>query len=548
MTYTQAPTPPDHRNYLFHAIKDRALLFGDSVTILDNPGTPFQWIFDIKAIVLDPAVLEATAHLFWERFADVDACQIGGLETAAIPLISACVLEGARRGKRVTGFYIRKSRKKSGLGKQLEGVRGTAPVILIDDAINWGKSFDRQIAVLEREGWPPILGYFALVRFRTDESYQHLLTKGERLEAPFTTADFGLDYPVAPTAHKLNLTTTAYVRSNAGDPLLVVSKPTPTRHENLWWWATDNGHLWGIEHDTLHVRHHRRLGLFSKQSFLAAPVVSSNAIHLISERGTLYRCAQSNGRILGLRSLGDRAEATPLAFPEHNTLIVPISSGRTGVIHALTLDTHTPLWSHPTIGTLTTSPCQISPHEFVVADSTGRLYRGNTAGVKTYQTGITGRTALTYDSGTDTLWGVTMTGIVWETTTTRLKPQVILKTESNLSVSLAYDSDQLYVAGLDGALFCLDRKSHTVLWHTYLGGRCFATPVAHKDRVYIGNNDGRLYVLASKNGSLLGYFQTTERITSPVIIESEDEVLLTTAMNELYRLRITPVTNTAPPQ
>ena len=56
-----------------------------------------------------------------ERFEKLLPFQIGGLETAATPLLVAITLTGAQRGISVNAFIVRKERKATGVGKRIEG-------------------------------------------------------------------------------------------------------------------------------------------------------------------------------------------------------------------------------------------------------------------------------------------------------------------------------------------------------------------------------------------------------------------------------------------
>src|SRR4051812_7716957 len=67
------------------------------------------WLFDIRAILLDAESLENISALFWEKFGGKYPFQIGGIETAAIPLITALVTHIYQQGHvDASGFYMRK--------------------------------------------------------------------------------------------------------------------------------------------------------------------------------------------------------------------------------------------------------------------------------------------------------------------------------------------------------------------------------------------------------------------------------------------------------
>src|SRR6185436_914631 len=99
--------------------------------------------------------------------------QVGGMETAGIPLVAAIVMKSLERGTPVNGFYIRKSRKRQGLLKYIEGTLTNEPVILVDDLINSGTSVNKQIAIL-RDAGMKVSEIFVLLAFREDAAYSFL--------------------------------------------------------------------------------------------------------------------------------------------------------------------------------------------------------------------------------------------------------------------------------------------------------------------------------------------------------------------------------------
>jgi hypothetical protein len=77
--------------------------------------------------------------IFGKNFENVfgDHVQVGGMETGAIALVASIALH-APEGCNVSGFYIRKSRKKSDLANLIEGnVLHNIPIILVDDILNF---------------------------------------------------------------------------------------------------------------------------------------------------------------------------------------------------------------------------------------------------------------------------------------------------------------------------------------------------------------------------------------------------------------------------
>jgi len=104
-----------------HAAMQAAFITGDSATSLSRAGTVNKWIFDFRPLLLRSEILEIICALFWDEIKNKMPFQVGGLETAAITLVSGMLLKAQKEGHAMSGFYIRKSRRKDGFQKHIEG-------------------------------------------------------------------------------------------------------------------------------------------------------------------------------------------------------------------------------------------------------------------------------------------------------------------------------------------------------------------------------------------------------------------------------------------
>ncbi len=122
--------------------------------------------------------------------------QIGGLETGALPIISALRLLDQDRIIKNT-FYMRKSRKKSSLPNRVEGqVLDGIPIILVDDILNSGNSIRKQETILSDETTSTISAVFVALRFHDTEYYTYFHNKGIKVLSIFDLDDFSKDIDV----------------------------------------------------------------------------------------------------------------------------------------------------------------------------------------------------------------------------------------------------------------------------------------------------------------------------------------------------------------
>ena len=121
------PGPPALREMVSAAIRAHGVLRGENQRLVSPAGNSNTWLIDMRRLFMDAKVLDAAAELFWQECASLMPFQVGGMETAAIPLLSAILMKSLSRGTPVNGFMIRKERKTYGTGSSIEGALSADP-------------------------------------------------------------------------------------------------------------------------------------------------------------------------------------------------------------------------------------------------------------------------------------------------------------------------------------------------------------------------------------------------------------------------------------
>src|SRR3989344_869796 len=187
--YSMTPELSHARKRLHTALSKRAFMTNEAHRMVSPQGKPSKWFLDFRSIILDGPTLKDIASLYWDQLKPMLPFQVGGLETAAIALVAGVVLAAKADGVDLNGFYVRKSRKKDGLQRMVEGRLGDEKIVLIDDGLNSGKSFIRQIELLHLLG-KKVHALCVMVRFREPSLYRYFEGSGIRIISLFTLDDF----------------------------------------------------------------------------------------------------------------------------------------------------------------------------------------------------------------------------------------------------------------------------------------------------------------------------------------------------------------------
>jgi orotate phosphoribosyltransferase len=104
-----------------------------------SSGEKSNFYYDIKSVVLDPKGGYLIGKLVIDMISNFNVKSIGGLELGAIPIATIIARESYGNSKDLKAFFVRKSAKKHGLEKEIEG-NIVDPVVIVDDVITTGKS------------------------------------------------------------------------------------------------------------------------------------------------------------------------------------------------------------------------------------------------------------------------------------------------------------------------------------------------------------------------------------------------------------------------
>ena len=135
---------------LARAVEVKALKFG---TFVLSSGKESRFYFDGRLLSLDPEGITLIATLFLKEFASSHSNFVGGPTLGADPIVSAITVLSYTSTHLVSGFLVRRHKKKYGTGNQIEGhLLKDARVIVVDDTCTTGKNLLASINVIEERG------------------------------------------------------------------------------------------------------------------------------------------------------------------------------------------------------------------------------------------------------------------------------------------------------------------------------------------------------------------------------------------------------------
>lgn len=506
-----------------------------------------SWIFDFRALLLQPRWLDAYAEIFWETYKKEYPFQVCGMESAAISLVAAIVMKSVERGMPVNGLFMRKSRKRKGLLRQIEGTPNKEKIILVDDLINSGSTFKKQIDMLSRDHLSAT-HIFALLAFRPIEEYSALISQGISISHVFSLKDFGLP----PVKNNQNMPIQNIFETlwhfKAPDPSynIVVQKSAPAIDEDSIYFGSDSGAFYALEQRTGDVRWSFRIGKFPEgKGILSSPALYKDRVFFGAYDGTVYALNSLFGEVVWKYSDADWVGSSPYVAAKLGLVLIGLEYGlwnKRGGIVALNLETGAEVWRQKMPALTHCSPLYIEEENMVVIGSNNATiyaYQADT-GLPLWHSPIVGdaKSSFAYDRQRRVILFGSVGGQFYVLSAQNGSPLFSKEITGGMYSTPVIGGNTVYITSLDKCVYALDMDTWKQLWVFETGGRIFATPVVIDGHVWIGSNDGKLYEIDASSGKLKSFFQATERIVNKISYNRKTGVyFVPTQANEIYSLR-----------
>ena len=566
---SETMNPAHARKHIRDTIEKHVYVDATDEPILDRRTGTLRdsgWLFDFRRALLRPSVLRAVSALFWDTFKDARPLQMCGLEVAAVPLVTALsLLQDSDRPAHA--FFIRKSRKKDGLMRMIEGEPAAkdVPVVLVDDILNSGKSFIRQVEVLEELGYT-VRAVWAILRFRDESFYDYFRKKSIAVHSVFTLDDFRDSLGVrilTPPDHTPPMMPFCVVWKFASEHpnyAYVVPKSDPVLDADKIYFGSDSGHFWALHQEDGATAWSYKVGFHARgKSIFSSPALTQSGLVIFGAYdGNVYALDTATGKKKWIFWEADYIGSSPAVAEDLGLVFVGLEFGlikKHGGIAALDVRTGKKVWEYPMAAYTHSSPLYIPEKtQVVVGGNEGIVYlfdaRSGTL-IWTFATGEASDEELArglsrFDIKESFAYDATRDLIVFGNHNAQLF--ALRRKDGSLAwrfdaAEFAYHSTPLihdgavYASSLDKRLYCVDLTTGEERWRWHAGARIFASPVLINDKVYIGANTGRLTELDPETGRETAFLTVSERITNKVAYNPKTKrYFLPTFANEVYCL------------
>jgi orotate phosphoribosyltransferase len=155
---------------------EEALVRREDELITDPRGQPIGWLLDTRVPTLDGDLFTEVGMVLAERLRERGAFQIVGYGFGAHPLV--CSVLAVDDGDGFKGGLVREERKEHGRRRLVEGpIDPDAPVVMVDDIINSGRSASEALTLLRGAGFT-VEGLLTLFNFTWSSGQSRIEAEG----------------------------------------------------------------------------------------------------------------------------------------------------------------------------------------------------------------------------------------------------------------------------------------------------------------------------------------------------------------------------------
>jgi outer membrane protein assembly factor BamB/orotate phosphoribosyltransferase len=541
------PAPSASRDIVSSAIRERAILHAENQRLISPNGTSNNWLIDLRRVFMDAKSLDAAAELFWQECAGRMPFQVGGMEAAAIPFLSAILMKSLSRGTPVNGFILRKERKTYGTGSSIEGALTGAPIVIVDDVLNSGASMEKARVVLEKEDKTIALAY-VLIDYESLQGKLWRQRHGIPVLAPFRLSEFGIS--IEKPQPRPMATFNNRWRFASPDPNFFhrVPKSFPATDGERVYFGSDSGVFWCLDARDGSVVWSFTVNAKGHKNLWSSPAIHNGKVYFGSYDGNVYCLDAVTGREVWRFAEADWVGSSPALAPELGYLFIGLEfavEGKRGSIAALKLESGEKVWEYMTKRYTHASPaywperqlvaCGSNDNEMFLFDApTGAMrWRFETKGEGGQKGSI--RHAPAFDRKRGHVVTGCADGWIYIIDLETGKEVWSVKTDNTIYTVPLVVEDKAYIGSTDKYLYVLDLERRAVKTKIFAASKVFGPPRLLEGRIYFGACNGMVYEIDPATDEITGTHQLPDAITNAVSYNSTTgDFYALTYVNELF--------------
>lgn len=531
---------------LTNLIATQAISYASAEQRITSPtGGSQSWIIDLRPVLLNVDALDMITDMFWDKFQDKLPFQIGGMEVAAVPLVTALLMKAKQRGLETTGFIIRKERKTTGLGKLIEGKMTDEPIILVDDIVNSGASLEKARVALEQAG-KKIDQVFVILNFQAESGKYWAKQHNVKIHHLSTIAPFNLDfYQQKWKPPQISYEITWRYFETGAFPFHITPKSTPLLVGDKIYMGTENGNMLCIERHNGEVLWRYNVKTHHPKGIWSSPAHYDNNIYFGAYNGIVYCLNAQTGEEVWKNSCCEFVGSSPLIVPEHGLMYLGLEHQRPrqmGSNAAFDLKTGERVWEQAQKKYQHGSATYYAPKDLVIfgnADHDVSAYDAKTGAIIWKHKTIR---SIKYPPSVDIerklVVATSFDGNIYILDVETGERKAAIQTNDICYTTALITHGKIFAGSGDRHMYVIDADSFEVIKKMDCRARVYSSPRLIDGNVVFGTCGGHIIELNPDTLEIEGMAQLPDAIANAISVSADNKMLyVATIMNELYSVK-----------